>query len=325
MGSPLSFPILCLANYSCWYSIYGKGHDVNEDPVLINGDDILFSSDPEDYHLWEMALSLYGFEKSVGKNYVDPRFFMINSELFDRKDESVLPYFRSGLLFGRHKASKAGSDNSRPPVITTLELCLRGSLNPTRTLQRFIFYHKKEIQFLTKKRKSLFLPVSSGGFGLKAFGAKVFSRKLQREIPAEENISLWQRKYSSYMEGQEVSRTDHTSLEDEDGNRPMQWRTTEKYLITSINPPEMVEKYNPSAEVFEDIISEDYPDWFYDQCLQNDDYSVSGPVGWRRTYGYQQRWVSHLSGSALRKVDSLQADPKPEEEELRAIRLSRSC
>lgn len=128
MGHVLSFLVLCVANYCCyWLSIEKHlGRDVNWReideiaPVLINGDDILFRSINDDhYSVWyNECLPLFGFEPSVGKNFYNDRFFQINSELFridsvmlDHeqayrvivKDFVKIPYVNFGLLTNRNK------------------------------------------------------------------------------------------------------------------------------------------------------------------------------------------------------------------------------
>jgi len=106
MGNILSFPILCiinLAGYLCAQETHGREHgpnpvselltmatkrgylersDLDSLPVLINGDDILFKADPTLYQAWRDALPGYGFKLSVGKNYLSPDFFTVNSELY---------------------------------------------------------------------------------------------------------------------------------------------------------------------------------------------------------------------------------------------------
>jgi hypothetical protein len=119
MGSIISFPILCLANFCCWLESmiiyfeeflrscgreathdherinleYGRNgiqdllrkhflRHLNRLPVLINGDDIGFLTNEVHYPIWLKCLKKYGFKPSVGKNYVSPRAITLNSELF---------------------------------------------------------------------------------------------------------------------------------------------------------------------------------------------------------------------------------------------------
>lgn len=104
MGNPLSFPVLCLANYvsyhiSCERREGGllKWRDVLEKyPVLINGDDILFCGDEEHYAIWRAVTTSVGLEPSVGKNLFSSDILQINSELYTVREcnfspPSVLP------------------------------------------------------------------------------------------------------------------------------------------------------------------------------------------------------------------------------------------
>ena len=91
MGSNLSFPILCVINLIGYWTTLeeytGLRFEPNCLPVLVNGDDILFripKPRPDDphtfYELWNKNITLFGFELSVGKNYIHDRVFTVNSE-----------------------------------------------------------------------------------------------------------------------------------------------------------------------------------------------------------------------------------------------------
>jgi hypothetical protein len=99
MGNPLSFPILCVCNYVAyhvsWEQYLGRELTVKEVSqlhyVLINGDDILFRSNPEHYSVWKRVVDSVGLTPSVGKNFFHSRVAQINSELFidDGREETV--------------------------------------------------------------------------------------------------------------------------------------------------------------------------------------------------------------------------------------------
>jgi hypothetical protein len=86
MGSPLSFPILCLLNllaYKCALERYtGRSWDPRELPCLVNGDDILFQANRSLYDLWLEEIHSVGFKLSPGKNYCSKHFLLINSQMF---------------------------------------------------------------------------------------------------------------------------------------------------------------------------------------------------------------------------------------------------
>jgi hypothetical protein len=83
MGSPMSFPILCIANFvaTC------VGLDVDPvsylepcSPILVNGDDIAFICHQDKYSHWKEVVSSIGLTPSIGKNYFSRDFVIINSE-----------------------------------------------------------------------------------------------------------------------------------------------------------------------------------------------------------------------------------------------------
>jgi hypothetical protein len=204
MGSVLSFPILCLANcICCWISLFGESRFCDL-PILVNGDDIAFSCTRARYQTWCDSLADFGFIKSVGKNYCHKRFMLINSELFDaeykRTGKCHLPYFNSGLLLGRHKVAKVKSpsfmddeDVPEVPIVSTIDLVLRGAVNPDRALGRFICYNKDAVEEVTNRRLNLFLPRCRGGLGIDGHGVR-------------NHISLWQRRYATYLQRQNVQK-----------------------------------------------------------------------------------------------------------------------
>jgi hypothetical protein len=92
MGSPLSFPLLCIINLSVYRkTVYDwfRDHPLCKDEkeillsnVIINGDDIVFRA-PRDFILkFYENIELVGFLPSKGKNFVSRRFAMINSRVY---------------------------------------------------------------------------------------------------------------------------------------------------------------------------------------------------------------------------------------------------
>jgi len=195
MGSRLSFPFLCLANYSCLvmcthrldgsYFPFGKERyhkALKGGMVQINGDDILFPVPSlKFYDRWSSFLPVFGFTKSLGKNWVHQKFFTINSELYYINVSSQthtlslrkLEYFESGLLIGQHKVSGRLESRALPPG-AVLELVLRSARNPLRAYQQFLFYNRNWIKSATSLGvgsgsgfPNLFLPIPFGGLGVR--------------------------------------------------------------------------------------------------------------------------------------------------------------
>jgi len=80
MGSPMSFPILCIVNAAATLVALEKefAADVR---VRVNGDDIAFIANPEQYERWKEVTHFCGLDFSVGKNYTSRQFVIMNSEL----------------------------------------------------------------------------------------------------------------------------------------------------------------------------------------------------------------------------------------------------
>jgi hypothetical protein len=208
MGSPLSFPILCLANLICYWVSVCPTKDLTELRVLVNGDDIAFPASREVYQTWSNHLSDFGFVKSVGKNYIHERFVIINSELFDSRWENTgvchLPRFSAALLMGRSKVSKSDQDLEAPPVVVSLELVLRGATQPSLAFQRFLYWNGDKVREVTSNKLNLFLPRSQGGVGLNRYGATWGKRDQAGRLHMGFHISAWQRQYAAYLAQQPV-------------------------------------------------------------------------------------------------------------------------
>nr|WPR18191.1 MAG: hypothetical protein [Chemarfal virus 154] len=102
MGSPVSFPVLCIANFcmtlSCLPEFRDRGNrfcygrrsvagdlgvgirrHLREVRLLVNGDDVCFTSDRDTYLLWLERTKALGLSPSPGKNFVSRRFVQLNS------------------------------------------------------------------------------------------------------------------------------------------------------------------------------------------------------------------------------------------------------
>jgi hypothetical protein len=79
MGSLLSFPLLCFLNdYIVSYSGFPKYS------YLINGDDVVARGGEEEIKTWRAQAPQVGLSLSLGKNFIDPDFCTVNSQLFYR-------------------------------------------------------------------------------------------------------------------------------------------------------------------------------------------------------------------------------------------------
>nr|UJQ92680.1 MAG: putative RNA-dependent RNA polymerase [Narnaviridae sp.] len=77
MGSLLSFPLLCFLND---YIVRCSGFQPGK--YLINGDDVVALGPPSVIQRWKENAPKVGLSLSIGKNFIDPDFCCINSQLF---------------------------------------------------------------------------------------------------------------------------------------------------------------------------------------------------------------------------------------------------
>lgn len=111
MGSPLSFPVLCIINaalmrlayqlaYNRWW---GKGLD--QFPMAVNGDDIVSRLDLRVYDVWVQLLRAVNWKLSPGKSYLHESLAQVNSQTmrvtFVRGKvllEEPIPFVNSGFM-----------------------------------------------------------------------------------------------------------------------------------------------------------------------------------------------------------------------------------
>lgn len=175
MGSTLSFPILCLINLIQYWRSFekflGVEVEMNDLPVLINGDDILFRTNVSHYKIWKEFASSAGFSLSIGKNYTHKNFFCINSQSYWYNGTEVkdIPYFNVGLLMGMSKGNnkKGGiSAFSGLSLDAMYNEMIKGCQNPLRASKRFCHYNREHIKKITSNGLfNLYLPRCLGGCG----------------------------------------------------------------------------------------------------------------------------------------------------------------
>lgn len=204
MGSILSFPILCLANLICYklaleefINLENTGAkvvvSVFDLPVLVNGDDIYFRTNSVLYKIWLKYINIAGFQLSVGKNYVHPDTFTINSQCFhynkvtDTLTEQT--YLNVGLLIGQ---SKSGTVGDVLPVWDLYNKVLLGANNKIHAHNRFLHYHKNTLSDVSKRGfYNFFLPKIIGGLGM---------QRMHPDIAVE--ITSRQRQLATFLHNQ---------------------------------------------------------------------------------------------------------------------------
>lgn len=204
MGSILSFPVLCLANLAVYLAVTAESHrgwthTQRLRHVLVNGDDMVYTAQPE---LWDDHVRVgasVGLEMSVGKAYHHRVYANVNSTSVhcDLRDPSGTPwqidYLNAGLFFGQHKvlgrveneAAKAHlAQDPEGSLASNLSVVLRGARASSRledhmprtTNALFEKYKEHHGQALWSEcldgsgfSRSLFLPKSVGGMGVEPF------------------------------------------------------------------------------------------------------------------------------------------------------------
>jgi hypothetical protein len=190
MGSPLSFPILCLVNliaYRMALEEYLGGIKIpfRELPVLVNGDDIAFRSNDLFYIIWKRCIAEVGFELSVGKNYIHSAVCTINSEVFRFYDRlfHLVKYLNIGLLLGQSKLSVRSSEEVIPLADWYNEV-VDGAVHKRIIHNMFLSYHSQRIAVATNDGEyNLFIPTALGGLGFKNIGEiPVIYTSFQRKL-----------------------------------------------------------------------------------------------------------------------------------------------
>jgi hypothetical protein len=201
MGSPLSFPLLCAINFICyWLSIEeytGATIKLEECPVRVNGDDIIFRSNMDHYAIWKRYISEVGFTLSLGKNYIHSTILTINSQcyLYHRTSRDMdhtfelIDYFNPGLLIAQSKG-RVANKYKKLSLREIYHKVLCGSRNKLRSHLRFVHHNRHQIELMTNMGKyNLFIPVQYGGLGFPIFP----------EILSSIKITSFQRRFATFL------------------------------------------------------------------------------------------------------------------------------
>jgi len=118
MGSPVSFPVLCLINLAATRTSFeielGRPFKLAELPMVVDGDDILFRCvNNHHYKIWKEITGKCGLKFSLGKNYTSRKYLVINSELYKvTRSNRVLKESQLNvrLIYGGSRSSVDGID-----------------------------------------------------------------------------------------------------------------------------------------------------------------------------------------------------------------------
>jgi len=142
MGTYVSFPILCLANYMAFrYLVPREGV-----PVKVNGDDIVFRATPEEAKVWAAGVGGAGLVLSRGKTLVRSEFFTLNSTPFRASVRKVrlVPFVRARAVF---------TTPETPAAMTGQYAALAPGLSgPGRRLWQVLFLRQASSQVWVSQR-----------------------------------------------------------------------------------------------------------------------------------------------------------------------------
>jgi hypothetical protein len=176
MGSPLSFPILCIANAAVCMMGFSKDQRIlDRVPLCINGDDCVMRYTQEEYSRWSSYAKFIGMTPTPGKCYIAKDWLQMNSELYVLRNGSFTNIPFTNFSLASPFLAKGGQERD----ISSLEQCCLAfcQRNPKKYcsiwLRRMAPYLKKKVPKLV----SWFLPKSLGGLGIMSsnFNGKLFT------------------------------------------------------------------------------------------------------------------------------------------------------
>jgi hypothetical protein len=154
-------------------------------PLLINGDDVVFTEKKEDIDVWTRIVTLVGLKPSVGKNYISKHFLMINSRLYKPFDDGKSvdwyfePFINMGLLSGvsskKSIQTLLGIDGMRSIGQISHDLTEGFSPLMVGKLMRQFIGNWKSVLRLCHGRQSWYAPVQLGGLGLKVWSRSFYT------------------------------------------------------------------------------------------------------------------------------------------------------
>jgi hypothetical protein len=192
MGSPMSFPILCIANAAlCSLPLRGPKNmrkvRLASLPILINGDDCGMRYNERQYSYWKSLASNAGLSPSVGKCYFRKEMIQLNSELFARiKGKFVrIPYLNFSLC--SNQVAKGGTERSFWDFgPAAKEFCRLAGANTAAAIDRCnSIYIRNMMPYLRKdvpRHIAFGLDRHLGGLGLPLLESKIHLTPYQRNL-----------------------------------------------------------------------------------------------------------------------------------------------
>jgi hypothetical protein len=175
MGSPLSFPILCIVNAAlCRRAMNsdmpwsGLSTPLRDLPLKVNGDDCVFGSTAVVRQSWKEITSSAGLSPSIGKCYSARDWFQINSQNFWAPPQGdtlkYVKFVNCGYL--RPFMTRGGELRSASDLgALAREFLLAAPGDPDRNLTIFLRCHRNLLSSIPAGM-SWWLPEKLGGLGL---------------------------------------------------------------------------------------------------------------------------------------------------------------
>lgn len=207
MGSILSFPLLCVINAAIFrqsVELYTGEVTTMEEcftryALRINGDDILFIGPQELIDIWYTEVNKCGLYLSLGKNYVHPSIFTINSQMFQLSDwtgnQSITESHITEIKYLNWSLVHPEYD-PRFTITSFFRTCdamqhklLDGCMDPETRIRLnnlTLLNWRPLLKGLTSEVKlNWFVPRCLGGLGLESYD--------------DFEVTVWQRRLATYM------------------------------------------------------------------------------------------------------------------------------
>jgi len=195
MGSPLSFPILCIANAAICLLAFDKPRRRMNAALKVNGDDCVMCYTDEERLRWTKYANFIGMTPSPGKCYFAPDWLQMNSELFLLHKGSFRHINFINFSLASPYLSKGGQERTIESLSQTMQsFCIgKSSKQIDIWIRRMAPYLKAKVPKLI----SWYMPQCLGGLGL-------MTTELSGKIFTSQQIRVASLFYKSAVEGKEL-------------------------------------------------------------------------------------------------------------------------
>nr|UJQ92757.1 MAG: putative RNA-dependent RNA polymerase [Narnaviridae sp.] len=312
MGSLISFPLLCFLNdFIISRSGFAPGS------YLINGDDVVARGSSESIRTWREDAPKVGLSLSIGKNFIDPQFCCVNSQLFWEGHVQHTGKVSCSTRYGK-----------------TLSRCyceMQYYYGDGEEIRRE--FTRRNIHPLRNTPRSLHVPVDLGGLALSFSPDPDWDRQLAKKVYIVDFLRPFSKSFSvpGYPDLRALEVPVGFFTEDElelGGGESTENREAELFRSLDTNPIDSDSRelsnaeFRKEAEKIEKDQETRHP---YFQVL-NRDFRLFPPLGMLRTktvyvlkgkVGYVKQRIRSLAlRSLVRWIDHREADPETEFHEL---------